>query len=230
MESLPVEVIGNILSRFKAARDVVIASRRKWREACRYHLRALSFDFSNWFDLATRFSSPRPSSRPMASTAGGFVAGTYCDHEVEPSYQKFPCLRLLSLSHVSLSALDWSLLLLICPRIESLALINADIAMSDTQVTMESISTSLKDHVEVLSLDKLVVEADNLQKLRLRNRFMVWVAGLLERCPNLKKLVIYVSASRANLEEEYEMIANMHTAVIPLMRKHNQIFLTLFYL
>ncbi|KAI4378668.1 hypothetical protein MLD38_016115 [Melastoma candidum] len=189
MESLPVEVIGNILSRFKAARDVVIASRRKWREACRYHLRALSFDFSNWVRTRKNINILERCGRQR--------------------------LEVLSLAHTVIT--------------RSSQVTRSSLA-SDTQVTMESISTSLKDHVEVLSLDKLVVEADNLQKLRLRNRFMVWVAGLLERCPNLKKLVIYVSASRANLEEEYEMIANMHTAVIPLMRKHNQIFLTLFYL
>ncbi|KAI4364192.1 hypothetical protein MLD38_020319 [Melastoma candidum] len=409
MESLPVEVIGNILSQLKAARDVVIASAtcRKWREACRYHLRALSFDSSDWPDLTTSrleilitqtifqthglqalSISMEDAEELSASLVIAWLMYTKdtlrelcynvrthpninilerCGRQrlevlslahtvitgVEPSYQKFPYLRSLSLSHVSLSALDLSLLLLICPRIESLGLINADIALSDTQATMELISASLKElHVEAISLDKLVVEADNLQKLRLRdcslemfehigkgglrvfkmddvsilhldigentedlevvdvqhftvmwpkfynmiskssklrtlrlwgltladqmegmdletisacfphvshlalefdladsildhclqgssrlenvlvlelgwsvltNRFMVWVAGLLERCPNLKKLLICVSASEANLEEEYEMIADMHTAMIPLMRKHTQV-------
>lgn len=403
------EVIGNILSQLKAARDVVVASAtcRKWREACRCHLRALSFDSSDWPDLTTsrleilitqtifqtrglqslsismedtdEFSAApviawlmytKDTLRELCynvrtlpninilercgrqqlevlSLAHTMITG------VEPSYQKFPCLRSLSLSHVSLSALDLSLLLLISPRIESLSLINADIAMSDTQATMELISASLKDlHVEAISLEKLIVEADNLQKLHLRdcslevfehigkgglrvfemddvsilhldigentedlevvdarhftvmspkfynmiskssklrtlrlwgltladqmegmdletisacfprvshlafeynladsvldhclqgssqldnvlvlelgwtvltNRFMVWVAGLLERCPNLKQLVINVSASEANVQEEYDMIANMHTALIPLMRKYVQV-------
>lgn len=50
MEHLPVEVIGNILSRLGAARDVVIASAtcRKWREAWRIHLHTLSFNSNDW--------------------------------------------------------------------------------------------------------------------------------------------------------------------------------------
>ncbi|KAM0026394.1 putative F-box domain, leucine-rich repeat domain superfamily, F-box-like domain superfamily [Helianthus debilis subsp. tardiflorus] len=50
MEHLPVEVIGNILSRLGAARDVVIASAtcRKWREAWRVHLHTLSFNSNDW--------------------------------------------------------------------------------------------------------------------------------------------------------------------------------------
>ncbi|KAL6337010.1 hypothetical protein AAG906_036324 [Vitis piasezkii] len=58
MENLPVEVIGNILSRLGAARDVVIASAtcRKWREAWQNHLRTLSFNSNDWpvyHDLTT---------------------------------------------------------------------------------------------------------------------------------------------------------------------------------
>ncbi|KAI8014087.1 F-box/LRR-repeat protein [Camellia lanceoleosa] len=58
MEYLPVEVIGNILSRLGAARDVVIASAtcRKWREAWRNHLHTLSFNSNDWSvynDLST---------------------------------------------------------------------------------------------------------------------------------------------------------------------------------
>ncbi|KAJ6983947.1 F-box/LRR-repeat protein [Populus alba x Populus x berolinensis] len=50
MEHLPVEVIGNILSRLGGARDVVIASAtcRKWREAWRKHLHTLSFNSNDW--------------------------------------------------------------------------------------------------------------------------------------------------------------------------------------
>ncbi|XP_078447511.1 F-box/LRR-repeat protein At1g67190-like [Wolffia australiana] len=45
MESLPVEVIGNILSHVGAARDVIVASLtcRKWRDASRSHVSTLSF-------------------------------------------------------------------------------------------------------------------------------------------------------------------------------------------
>ncbi|XP_073157663.1 F-box/LRR-repeat protein At1g67190 isoform X2 [Henckelia pumila] len=89
---------------------------------------------------------------------------------VEPSYQKLPCLRSLSLSYVSISALDLSLLLTICPKIESLTLINLDIVMSDLQATMDLSSNSLKDiFVEAISLDKFILEADSLEKLHLKD-------------------------------------------------------------
>eukprot|EP00249_Psilotum_nudum_P002236 c15173_g1_i1 orf=233-1492(-) len=50
MESLPVEVVGNILSHVAAARDVVVASAacRKWREAARHHLHSLRFSYADW--------------------------------------------------------------------------------------------------------------------------------------------------------------------------------------
>ncbi|KAJ0714798.1 putative F-box domain, leucine-rich repeat domain superfamily, F-box-like domain superfamily [Helianthus annuus] len=50
MDRLPVEVIGNILSHLRAARDVVIASTtcKKWREACLKHLHMLSFNSDDW--------------------------------------------------------------------------------------------------------------------------------------------------------------------------------------
>ncbi|VFQ81396.1 unnamed protein product [Cuscuta campestris] len=49
IEKLPVEIIGEILSRVGVARDVIRASltRRKWREAFRKHLPTLSFDVSD---------------------------------------------------------------------------------------------------------------------------------------------------------------------------------------
>ena len=50
MDQLPVEVIGNILSHLRAARDVVIASAtcKKWRQACCKHLHTLSFSSNDW--------------------------------------------------------------------------------------------------------------------------------------------------------------------------------------
>ncbi|XP_050228294.1 F-box/LRR-repeat protein At1g67190-like [Mercurialis annua] len=58
MENLPVEVIGTILSRISAARDVVVASTtcKKWREACRLHIHTLAFhsyDWSGYHELST---------------------------------------------------------------------------------------------------------------------------------------------------------------------------------
>ncbi|VFQ74480.1 unnamed protein product [Cuscuta campestris] len=49
-EKLPLEVIGDILSRVRVARDVIKASLtcKKWREAYRKHLHALSFDVADF--------------------------------------------------------------------------------------------------------------------------------------------------------------------------------------
>ncbi|GFZ12676.1 F-box/RNI-like superfamily protein [Actinidia rufa] len=89
---------------------------------------------------------------------------------VEPHYQRFPCLKSLSLSYVSISALDLNLLLTTCPNIESLALVNPEIAMSDAQVTVELNSPTLKSiYVEAISLDKFMLEADSLETLHLKD-------------------------------------------------------------
>lgn len=229
MEYLPVEVIGNILSRLGAARDVVIASAtcRKWREAWRDHLHTLSFNSNDWpvyHDITTsrleilitqtifqstglqclsiimddvdEFSAApviawlmytRETLRQLCynvRTTPNINILEKCGRQklevlalahntitgVEPSYQRFPCLRCLSLSYVSVSALDLSLLLTACPKIEVLTLVSLDIAMSDAQTTMELSSPSLKDAcVEAISLDKFILEADNLEKLQLKD-------------------------------------------------------------
>ncbi|XP_030532290.1 F-box/LRR-repeat protein At1g67190-like [Rhodamnia argentea] len=412
MDDLPVEVIGNILSQLKAARDVVVASMtcRKWREAWKKHLRSLSFDSNDWHrqhDISTssleilitqtifqtrglrclsismedadEFSAApviawlmytRDTLRELCynvRTHPNINILERCGRQklevlklahtsimgVEPSYQKFPHLTSLSLSFVSVSALDLSLLLSICPRIESLALINPDITMSDPQATMELTSHSLKEiHVKTISLDKFLLEADNLQNLHLRdcnlevfeligkealrvlkmddvsimhldisesmenlevvdfanftvmwpkfyhmiskssklrtlrlwgvvqdeeveamdletisdcfprlshlalsydlgdgvlnhclqgssnlenvvvlelgwtiisNRFSAWVAGLLERCPRLKKLIIFVRVSEVKTEDEYGMLGSFTTSMVPLMRKYMEV-------
>jgi hypothetical protein len=268
---------------------------------------------------------------------------------VEPSYQRFPCLRSLSLSYVSISALDLSLLLNACPKIDFLSLISLDIAMSDAQ-TIKLSSRSLKEVcVEAISLIKFILEADSIEKLHLKDCtledfelmgkgtlkllkiddvsvirldvgentenlevvdvsnftimwvkfhhmisrssklktlrlwgvvfddedevvdmeaisvcfpllthlslsydiregalqycfqgsfrlenvvvlelgwtvindvFSLWVGGLLERCPNLKKLVINGVVSEAKTHEECTMLANFTSAMVRLMRKY----------
>ncbi|KAL5545862.1 hypothetical protein UlMin_005549 [Ulmus minor] len=228
MENLPVEVIGNILSRLKAARDVVIASAtcKKWREAWRNHVHTISFNSSDWpayHELSTsrleilitqtifqirglqslsifmndvdEFSAApviawlmytRETLRHLfyhVRTNPNVNIIEKCGRQklevlalahnsitgVEPSYQKFPCLNSLSLSYVSISALDLSLLLSACPRLEILALVNPEIAMSDTQATMELSCPSLKIiYIEALSLDKFILEADCLVNLHLK--------------------------------------------------------------
>ncbi|GER54221.1 F-box family protein [Striga asiatica] len=229
MESLPVEVVGNILSRLGAARDVVIASAtcRKWQEAWRNHLHTLTFNSDDW-PLYHEFSTSRLeiiitqtifqtkglqclsiimddvdefSAAPVIAwlmytretlrqlhynvrTTPNINMLEKCGRQklevlalshntitgVEPCYQKFPCLKSLSLSYVSISALDLSLLLTACPKIEFLNLISLDIVMSDPQATMDLSSSSLKDiYVEAISLDKFILEADSLEKLHLKD-------------------------------------------------------------
>ncbi|PHT36723.1 F-box/LRR-repeat protein [Capsicum baccatum] len=229
MEHLPVEVIGNILSRLGAARDVVIASStcRKWREAWRNHLHTLAFNSNDWplyheltrsrleiivtqtifqtnglqclsivMDDVDEFSAApviawlmytRETLRELhynVRTTPNINILEICGRQrlevlalahntitgVEPSYQKFPCLKSLSLSYVSVSALDLSIFLTACPKVEVLSLISLDIVMSDPHASMELSTNSLKDiYVEAISLDKIILEADSLEKLQLKD-------------------------------------------------------------
>ncbi|XP_022888581.1 F-box/LRR-repeat protein At1g67190 [Olea europaea var. sylvestris] len=229
MEHLPVEVIGNILSRLGAARDIVIASAtcRKWQEAWRNHLHTLTFNSNDW-SLYHEFSRSRLeilitqtifqinglqcltiilddvdefSAAPVIAwlmytretlrqlhynvrTTPNINILEKCGRQklevlalshntitgVEPSYQKFPCLLSLSLSYVSVSDLDLSLLLTACPKVEVLTLVSLDIVMSDQQAPMVLSSNSLKDiYVEAISVDKFILEADSLEKLHLKD-------------------------------------------------------------
>ncbi|KAJ6346466.1 hypothetical protein OIU78_008993 [Salix suchowensis] len=229
MEHLPVEVIGNILSRLGGARDVVIASAtcRKWREAWCKHLHTLSFNSNDWHvyhDLTTsqleilitqtifqttglqgllilmdgvdKFSAStviawlmytRETLRRLiynVRTTPNVNILEICGRQkmeilelshnsitgVEPNFQRFPCLKSLSLSDVSISALDLNLLLTACPKIETLELINPEIAMSDAQVTVElSIPTLRRVYVEAISMDKFILEADSIECLHLKD-------------------------------------------------------------
>lgn len=91
-----------------------------------------------------------------------------CIIGVEPNYRRFPCLKFLSLSHVNISALDLSLLLAACPKIEALELDSLDIMMADAQSTIELSSSTLKNIcVKSLVVDKIILEADNLESLHL---------------------------------------------------------------
>ncbi|CAA7405369.1 unnamed protein product [Spirodela intermedia] len=228
MEALPVEVIGNILSRLGAARDVVIAAAtcRKWREACRNHLHTLRFSSDDWpmyrdltssrleilitqaifqttglqclsisMDEVVTFSPApviawllytRETLRSLSytvRTSPSFSILERCGRQklealflahnavmaVEPSYQRFPSLKSISFSSVSISALDLSLLLSACPKLESLALISPEIA-PDSLAAMELSSPTLKSiYVEAVSLDRFLLEADCLELLHLKD-------------------------------------------------------------
>ncbi|XP_030957294.1 F-box/LRR-repeat protein At1g67190 [Quercus lobata] len=229
MEDLPVEVVGNILSRLGAAREVVVASAtcRKWREAYRKHLHTLSFNSTDWavyrdltpirleilitrtifqttglqglsilMDDVDVFSASaviawlmytRETLRRLiynVRTSPNVNILEICGRQrleslllahnsitgVEPNFQRFPCLKSLSLSCVSISALDLSLLLTACPKIETLELVDPEIAMSDAQVTVELTSPTLKSiYVEGISLDKFILEADSIECLHLKD-------------------------------------------------------------
>ncbi|PKA67177.1 F-box/LRR-repeat protein [Apostasia shenzhenica] len=87
---------------------------------------------------------------------------------VEPSYQRFTSLRSLSLRYVTISALDLSLLLAACPKIDSLELDDLEIVTSDPQSSMElSCSTLRSLYAKSLDVDKIILEADNLENLHL---------------------------------------------------------------
>ncbi|XP_010521659.1 PREDICTED: F-box/LRR-repeat protein At1g67190 [Tarenaya hassleriana] len=229
MENLPVEVVGNILSRLGGARDVVIASAtcRKWLEACRKHLHTLSFNSSDWpfyrdlttnrleilitqtifqttglqglsimMDDANKFSAStviawlmytRETLRRLSynvRTTPNVNILDICGRQkletlllahnsitgVEPNFQRFPCLKSLSLSYVSISALDLNLLLSACPKIEALELVSPEIAMSDAQVTIELTSPTVKSiYIEAISLDKFILEADSIECLHMKD-------------------------------------------------------------
>ena len=88
---------------------------------------------------------------------------------VTSNYQGFSLLKSLSLKYVIISALDLSLLLIVCPKIEILDLVNLEIAMSDTQHKVELRSPTLKSIcVEQISLDEFILETDSLERLHLK--------------------------------------------------------------
>ncbi|KAI9090789.1 hypothetical protein K1719_028642 [Acacia pycnantha] len=376
MESLPVEVIGNILSHVESARDVVIASTtcKKWREAWRNHLHTLSFNSNDWpiyleltprtleilitqtifqtkalqclnifMDDVDEFSAApvlawlmytRDSLRQLqynVKTTPNFNIIEKCGRQklevlslahnsitgVEPSYQKFPCLKSLSLSYVSISALDLSLLITPCPKLETLTIVSPEIDMSDSQASLELSSSSVKNfYVESFGLDKFILEADKLENLHLKDctfeifelsgkgtlkalkiddvsvihldigentenleivdvcnftimwpkfyhmiskaanlcklrlwgvifddedegrsllvnvvmlelgwtaineLFKDWVAGLVERCPDLKRLVIHGVVSEVKTHEECQIFAKFTQSILHLGRKY----------
>ncbi|PHT35002.1 F-box/LRR-repeat protein [Capsicum baccatum] len=89
-------------------------------------------------------------------------------------------LEILITQTTRLQALDLNLLLTASLKIEILALVNPEIAMSDAQ----------------------------------------WVAGLLQRCPNLTKLVIHGVVSETKTHEECQMLAGFTSSIVQLMKRY----------
>lgn len=90
---------------------------------------------------------------------------------VDPTIHKYPFLVSLTLNnHAGLSALDLNLLLSVCPKLEFLSLVNINITFSDAPSMIEMNSASLKTlNIEGLSVDTVVLEADKLESLSLRD-------------------------------------------------------------
>lgn len=229
MESLPVEVIGNILSHLGAARDVVVASTtcRKWRVAARHHLNTLCFNTADWpvyRELSTedleilitqtilqtsclqhlsirlgnhnefsaapviawlmytreslRFLTYMMKTKPCVnvlercgkSKLECLVLGYTCIPTVDPAVQRFPSLLALTLSRVSVSSADLNALLSACPKLETFSLINTDVTLSGSETTLELVSSSLHAfYTEDLALENVILEADHLEKLFLKD-------------------------------------------------------------
>ncbi|KAJ8749960.1 hypothetical protein K2173_013875 [Erythroxylum novogranatense] len=322
MERLPVEVVGNILSKLGGARDVVIAS-----ETCRNRLEILItqtiFQTTGLQGLSILMDDVDDFS---ASTVIAWLLYTretfrrlFYNVRTTPNVNILDIcgrqkLEILALSHTLFCQYlrTGSRSFAYCmPKIEILELVNSDIAMSDTQVTVELNSPTLKCiYVEAISLDKFIIEADSieclhlkdcglddvsfihldigetvdnleivdvsnftifwpkfyqmisklsrLRKLRLwdvafddeekivdletiavcfpqltiflwlgwtviNDLFSHWIEGLVERCQNLKKLVIHGIVSEAKSLEECQMLANVTSSMVQLMRKYKDV-------
>ncbi|OWM73662.1 F-box/LRR-repeat protein At1g67190-like [Punica granatum] len=88
--------------------------------------------------------------------------------QVDPNYHKFTSLRSLSLSYVHISEQDLSLLLAACRKLESLELIELDLSGPLEKVEV-SAPYLRRFYMEEICLDKLVLEASNIEYLHLRD-------------------------------------------------------------
>ncbi|KAF4379787.1 hypothetical protein CsatB_027950 [Cannabis sativa] len=88
---------------------------------------------------------------------------------------------------------------------------------------LRSLSYDLKEWVLLHGLQG-DVDLENLVVVELRwttltDLFVHWVEGVLNRCPNLQKLVIYGIVSGAKTREECQILANFTTSIVQLMRR-----------
>nr|XP_016504549.1 PREDICTED: F-box/LRR-repeat protein At1g67190-like [Nicotiana tabacum] len=174
MEFFPVEVIGNILSRLEDARDVVIASFtcRKWQEAWRNHLHTLKFNSDDWpvYDerMTRRFEVI--ITQTIFQTNALQCLSITMKKDVLSAAPVIAWLLSLSLERVTISALDLSRLLTVCPKIEVLNLVCLDFDTFGPGGTMKFRSNSLKDiHIQGIVLDEIILEADSLEKLQIKD-------------------------------------------------------------
>ncbi|KAG6551417.1 hypothetical protein Mapa_007063 [Marchantia paleacea] len=100
----------------------------------------------------------------------GLTLGYTTIAHVDPVTYKFPVLRSLTLSRVTISAVSLNLLLSACPKLESLSLCHTDIGLTDPTAAMDLCSPSLRAFaLEELGIDQIILEADKLESLYLKD-------------------------------------------------------------
>lgn len=240
MDSLPIEVVGNILSHIASAREIAIASAtcKKWRQAARHHLHRLAFTESDCprdqsqsqceiliTETIMRTSCLQELAIGVKWTFSAALVIAWLMHTkdtlkslmfttltepplnllekcgekkiehlvwglahippIDPVIHKLPSLVSLTLEKAVLSALDLNLLFSVCPKLESLSLIDNDISVSDAASTLDLKSASLQMlHIEGLSADTIVLEADKLKDMVLKtstfDQFYLFSRGSLQ--------------------------------------------------
>ncbi|CAJ2632367.1 unnamed protein product [Trifolium pratense] len=132
-----------------------------WVMSTRDTLRQLRYNVRTWPDFNIIDKCGRERLEVLSLARNPIL-------RVDPRYHKFPCLKSLSLSSVSISALDLSLLLSACPKLETFSIVSPDIAMSDLQASIELNSSSLKEFfIESFVVDRFILEAESLENLHL---------------------------------------------------------------
>ncbi|KAG2674430.1 hypothetical protein I3760_13G135100 [Carya illinoinensis] len=188
MEHFPVEVVGNILSRIGAARDVVIASATclKWREASCKYLHTLSFNSNDWpFSASTVISwlmYNRETLRQLFYNVRTTPSVNIIEifgrlklemlvierNSISGIFRIFPCLKGLSLSFsLYVEAINLDNFTLVAERIECLHL--KDCALEVFGFAGRGTLKQLKtDDVSVLYLH-IAETAENLETVDIRN-------------------------------------------------------------
>ncbi|KAG6503391.1 hypothetical protein ZIOFF_035703 [Zingiber officinale] len=240
MEHLPVEIIGDILSHLGTARDVVglSATCRKWREAYKKYLHTLSFKFGDWpRDITARqleilitqtisqtvglqcLSIHMGSAHEFAAvpviawlmyTRKTLQSLSYNGHTIPNVNVPEQCsrhkLQALDLDHHSIIRVEPTYLRFTC--LKSLSLRHVIISALDL-----SILFTVCPRIESLTLDVVeIVTSDSQSSMELSSPTL--------KCPNLKKLVIHGVLSGMETDEQSQMVTNVTSSVLHLMRKY----------
>lgn len=100
----------------------------------------------------------------------GLTLGCTMIAHVDSVNYKFPVLRSLTLSRVSITAVRLNLLLSGCPKLESLSICRADIGLTGSTAAMDLCSPSLRTFaLEGMDVEQIVLEADKLESLSLKD-------------------------------------------------------------